>query len=102
QSHYSAAQLGADRVGLTDAEPRIFRRLLESKRDALVLGVDIQDHNIDRVAFLHHFRRVLDTLRPRHVGDVNQTIDARLDLNKGAAARQVADFANEARTHLLR
>src|SRR2546423_158778 len=47
QSHDLSAQLSADRIGLTDAEPWILGRLLETEGDALVLGVDVEDHDID-------------------------------------------------------
>jgi hypothetical protein len=51
--------LGADRVGLADAQPRILLRLLEAEADALVLAVDVEDDHVDRVALLHDFRRML-------------------------------------------
>ena len=92
-----ARELRADRIGLADAEPRIFLGLLEAEADALVLAVDVQDHDVDRVALLHDFRRMLDALRPAHVGDVNQAIDARLDLDERAEAREVANLAVDAR-----
>src|SRR5207249_3776449 len=46
---------------------------------------------------LHDFRRVLDPLGPRHVGDVNQAVDARLDLDERPERRQVADLAAQPR-----
>ena len=78
-------------------EPRILLGLLEAEADALVLGVDVEDHDVDRVALLHHFRRMLHALGPAHVGDVNQAVDARLDLDERAEAREVADLAVDAR-----
>src|SRR6185503_10700333 len=95
QADNLAAQLGADRIGLTDPQPRILGRLLETKRDPLVLGIDVENHDIDRVTFLHHFRRVLNALGPGHVGDVNQSIDARLDLHERTKAREVANLPVE-------
>jgi hypothetical protein len=97
QAHDGARELGADRVGLADAEPRILGRLLEAERDALVVAVDVEDHHVHRVALLHDFRRVLDALGPGHVGDVDEAVDARLDLHEGAERGQVADLAVDAR-----
>src|SRR5262249_6632318 len=54
---------------------------------------DVQDHDVDGVAFLHDLRRVLHALGPRHVGDVDQPVDSWLDLHERAEARQVPDFA---------
>src|SRR5687767_8139472 len=41
---------------------------------------------------------MLHALRPAHVGDVNESIDAGLDLDEGAEAREVANLAVDART----
>src|SRR6185312_2218882 len=97
QPHHAAAQLGADGIRLTDAEPRIFLCLLQTERDPLVLGVDVQNQHVDLVALLHDFRRVLDALGPRHVRDVNQPVDARLDFGERAERRQVAHLAAQPR-----
>src|ERR1051325_7385680 len=40
---------------------------------------------------------MLDALRPRHVGDVNQAVYARLDLDERAERREVAHLSLEAR-----
>src|SRR5207302_180701 len=55
------------------------------------------DQHLHFVALLHHFGGVLHALRPRHVGDVDQAIDPRLDLDEGAERGEVADLAPEAR-----
>src|SRR5688500_3665741 len=99
QPHDLATQLRAHRVRLTDTEPRIFLRLLEAERDPLVVRVDVQDHDVDRIALLHDFRRMLHALRPAHVGDVNEAVDAGLDLDERAEAREVPDLAVDARAH---
>src|SRR5690242_15734102 len=97
QPHDLARDVGANRVGLTNAEPRILLRLLEAKRDPLVLGVDVENHHIDGVALLDDLRRMLHSLRPAHVGDVNEPVDARLDLHERAEARQVAHLPRDSR-----
>src|SRR6185437_16356211 len=97
QPNDGTREVGADRIRLTDAEPRILLGLLEPEADALVLRIDIQDHDIDAVALFHDFRRMLDTLGPAHVGDVNQAVDPRFDLDERAEAREVANLAVDAR-----
>src|SRR5690242_779771 len=96
KTHDLPRQIRPDGIGLTDAKPRILLGLLETERDTLVLGVDVENHHIDGVALLHDLRGMLHTLRPAHVGDMDQTIYPGLDLNKCSEARQVADFPVDA------
>src|SRR5664279_1513606 len=97
QSNHGAADIRVHRIALTDAQPRILDRLLEPQRDPLVLRIDVENDDVHRVTLLHHFRRMLHTLRPAHVGDVDQPIDARLDLDERAEAREVAHLAVDPR-----
>src|SRR2546422_284660 len=90
EAQHPAPQLGAHGIRLADAQPRIFLRLLQAQRDPLVLGVHVQDQHLDLVALLHDFGGMLHPLGPRHVGDVNQAVDARLDLHERAERGQVA------------
>src|SRR6058998_1221450 len=90
EAQHPAPQVGAHGIRLADAKPRIFLRLLQAQRDPLVLGVHVQDQHLDLVALLHDFGRMLHPLGPRHVGDVNQAVDARLDLHERAERGQVA------------
>src|SRR5467141_1084129 len=96
QSEHATPQLGAHRVGLADAEPGILLRLLEAERDPLVLRVHVENQHFHFVALLDDFRRVLHPLGPGHVGDVDQAVDARLDLDERAEGGEVADLALEA------
>src|ERR1043166_5223773 len=93
QPHHAAAELGADGIRLADAEPRIFLRLLQAEGDALVFGVHVQNQDVHLVALLHDFRRMLHALGPRHVGDVDQAVDPRLDFDERAERREVAHRA---------
>ena len=43
----SAFQLRTNRIVLADLEPRIFLRLPQAERDPLVVGIDVQDDDID-------------------------------------------------------
>src|SRR3954449_9217895 len=99
QPNRPAPQLHADRIGLADLEPGIFLGLLESQGDPLVLGIDVEDHDIHRIALLDHLRRMLHPLGPGHVGDVDQAVDSGLDFDEGAEAGQVANLAVDPGAH---
>src|SRR5882724_2544085 len=90
EAQHAAPQLSAHRVRLTDAQPRVFLRLLQAEGNPLVLRVNVQDQYLDLVALLHDFGGMLHPLGPRHVGDVNQAVDAGLDLHERAERGQVA------------
>ena len=63
------------RVAAVHAHPRVVAHLLETQRDTVLLGVELQDLGHDFLAGRHHFARVTDTA-PGHVGDVQQAVDA--------------------------
>src|SRR5258706_5881801 len=77
--------------------PDVGGELLQPERQTLVLGVDAEHHRLDHVALLQHFRRVLDPLAPRHVGDVDQTVDVFFNLDERAELGEVADLALDLR-----
>ncbi len=92
-----AFDLGARRMGDRKALPRIFHALLEAEADAPLVGIDFQHLDFD-------FRPRRDDLgggdvllHPAHLGDVDQALDARLQLHKGAVVGDVGDLALEAR-----
>src|SRR6185436_11132362 len=64
----------AHRIFRLDAGPRIGLQLLHAQRDALRLGVDADDLDLDRLAHVDDLARMVDP-PPRHVGDVQQTVD---------------------------
>ncbi len=70
-----AEQPRARRVATRDVLPRIVAELLQAEADALALAVELEDAHFDLVAHVDDFRRMLDAL-PRHVGDVQQAVDA--------------------------
>src|SRR5690606_37055309 len=96
RAEHLGATLAADRQRLADGQPRIIGGLLQAERDPLVVGVDVEDDHVDGVTLLDHFRRMLHPLGPRHVGDVDQAIDARLDLDEGTERGEVANLAGDA------
>ncbi len=80
-------------------EPRVRRKLLLAEGNPLLLLVDREDHALQAVALLDHLGGVRDLLRPRHVRDVQEAIDALLDLDECAVAGEVANRAFDDRTH---
>ena len=59
----------------------------------LALLVDVEDLAGDLLALLHDLAGVADLAGPAHVADVQQAVDALLDLDEGAVVGQVADHA---------
>ena len=68
---------------------------LRPSADARALAVELEDADVDLVADLDDFRRMLDAL-PRHVGDVQQAVDA-TEIHERAVVGEVLDGALDAR-----
>jgi len=71
--------------------PGVALQLLEAKRNALALPVDVEHLDLELHADLHHFARVRDAA-PRHVGDVEQAVDPP-QIDEGAEVGDVLDHA---------
>jgi hypothetical protein len=67
------------------------QQLLHAERDALRLGIDLDDLHFDGVADIQHLRRMRDPL-PAHVGDMKQTVDP-AEIDEGAVIGDVLDDA---------
>src|SRR5690606_1098226 len=76
--------------------PRVALALLEAEGDAATLFVDIQHHDLDFLAGLHDLRRIDVLVRPVHLRDVHQALDAILDLDERAVVGNVRDLAEHA------
>ena len=85
--------IGARRITFGDLVPRVRLGLLHAQRDFLLLLVDVQDLHFDRVADLDQFAGWLIRLVQDISRDVDQAFDARLQLDEGAVAHDVDDFA---------
>ena len=66
--------------------------------DALALAIELEDAHVDLVADVDDFRRMLDAL-PRHVGDVQQAVDA-AEVDERAVVGEVLDRALDDRAFL--
>src|SRR5476651_1798357 len=87
-----AADLRADRVLLGQVVPRVGLDLLEAERDAARRRVHAEHHRVHRVADVQQLRGVLDALAPRHLADVDQAFDARLELHERAVVGEADDL----------
>ncbi len=66
-----------------------------------VLRLHAENDGLHLFALLHDLRGMLDALGPAQVGDVNQAVDAILDLNEGAEVGEVAHAAFDDRAHRI-
>ena len=94
-----SGELRPRRVLHGERQPRILFDLLHAEGDLFVLRVDLQDHRLDLVADGNELGRVPNIARPRHFGDVDQPLDALLQLHEGAVVRDGHDLAAHARTN---
>src|SRR6516164_5065554 len=62
--------------------PGIAERLFESERDAPLSGIDSQNYRLHNFAGLNQVAGGPDLLCPRHLGDVHQAFDSRLQLDE--------------------
>ena len=90
-----ALELGARRELLGEALPRIGHALLEAERDAALGHVDVQHHHFDFLRGRDDLAGMHVLLGPAHLGDVDQALDARLQLDEGAVVGDVGDAALE-------
>ena len=86
----------ADVVLLGELLPRVRLGRAERERETPRLRVHVGDDRLDRVAHVEELRRVLDLLRPRHLADVDQTLDALLELDERAVVGQGDDLPADA------
>ncbi len=92
-AHDLALDPQSDRIALRDLGPRVGHDLLHPQRNALALGVVLEHNDLDLVADLDRFGRMLQSA-PRHVGDVKQAVDA-AEIDERAVVGDVLDGAFE-------
>jgi hypothetical protein len=88
-----AAHARADRVALHHVRPRVGDELLVAERDALGRRVVLEHDDVDLVVHLEELGRMSDAA-PRHVGDVEQAVDA-AEIDERAVVGDVLDDALE-------
>src|SRR4051812_47660086 len=92
-----ALDLRADRVLVGEVVPRVALDLLEAERNPPRRRIDAEHHGVHRVADIEDLRRVLDALAPRHLADVDQPLDAGLELDERAVVGEAHHLAAHAR-----
>ena len=87
----------AGRILLDEDLPRIAHGLLEAERDAALDRIDFEDLHLDFLRGGDDLAGMHVLLGPRHFGDVDQALDAGLELHERAVVGDVGDAAGEAR-----
>ncbi len=70
--------------------------LLEAEADAALLRIDVEHHHLDLLAGRDDLAGMDVLLGPAHLGDMDQALDAGLQLDEGAVIGDVGDAALEA------
>ena len=91
-----AFDLAADGVGGHEGLPGIVLGLLDAEADAALDRVDVEDLDVDLLAGGDDLARMGALARPAHLRDVDQALDARLQLHEGAVIGDVGDPPLEA------
>ena len=83
----------AHRILLQRVFPRIAQGLLQTQRNPAVGRVHSQHHRLHHLAGLQKIAGLLDLLRPRHLGNVDQSVHARQQLHERAEIGQARNLA---------
>ena len=90
-----AEQAGRLWVAAVHAHPWVVAHLLQTQRDTVLFGVELQDLGHDFLASRHHFAWVTHAA-PCHVGDVQQAVNA-AQVNECTVFGDVLDDALDGR-----
>src|SRR3546814_7597567 len=99
-SDVCSSDLAANRVTVSKAVPRIGLCLLEAQRNAALVFVHFQHHDVDFLAGGHDLARMDIFLGPAHFGNVDQTFDARFQFHESAIFGDVRYATEIGRAHL--
>src|ERR1017187_2201891 len=91
------AHLVAAVVVLSELLPRVGLALLDPEAYAAALFVDVENHDLDLLADVHHFRRIHVLVGPIHFRDVHQAFHAFLYFHEAAVVGDVGHLAEQAR-----
>src|SRR3989454_560826 len=93
EAHDLPGDSRAHRVALRDRGPRIGLDLLEPERDPLGGAVDLEHDHFDLVADVDELGGVSHAPRPGHLGDVDETFHAGLELDERTVVGEAHDLA---------
>jgi len=88
------------RIAPADPDPRVVAELLDAQRDTILLLVELEHLGGDFLADLQHLRRVTHAT-PRHVGDVQEAVDA-AEVDERTVVGDVLDDAMDDRALVQR
>src|SRR3990172_4181497 len=94
---YLALDDGTRRMIGSERDPGILLDLLQAKRDAALLGIDLEHLHFHLLARGNDLAGVDVLLGPAHLRDMDQAFHAGLELDEGAIVGDVGDRALEAR-----
>src|SRR5215471_11724107 len=89
----------ARRILLDEYLPWIAHGLLETERNAPLDGIDLQHLNLDLLRGRDDLARMDILLGPRHLGNVDEALDAGLQLHKSTVVGDVGDASRETAAH---
>src|SRR6266702_2273899 len=72
--------------------PWVRLKLLDAERETLIFYVNLENYRLHQAPFCVHIAGMLDALRPRHIRDMHQAVDAVLDADKHAEVGHVLDL----------
>ncbi len=78
---------------LADGFHRIAADLLDAEADALLLGIHVEHHGLDRVALLVILDRLVARLLPVEVGEMDHAVHAAIEADEETELGDVADRA---------
>src|SRR5258705_3517706 len=81
----------ANLIALVKCLPGILLHLFHPQADTTGFGIDTEDFDLDRITRIDNFTRMLDTLRPAHFRNVDETFHSILQLDKGAVVSHACD-----------
>src|SRR5665213_1547544 len=90
-----ALDVGADRVLVLEAIPRVGETLFEAQADAPLLRIDVEHHHLDLLAGRDDLARMHVLLGPAHFRDMDEAFDAGLQFDESAVIGDVGDTALE-------
>ena len=88
-----SADLLADHVALLDLVPRIRLKLADTEGDLLILLVDAEYDGLDFLSEGEDVGRTADALGPAEFGNVDESLNAVLELHESAVGHKVRDLA---------
>src|SRR6185295_7533612 len=87
----------ADLITLMQRLPGIFLHLFHAETDATRPWIDAQHFNLNHVSRINHLARMFDSFGPAHLGDMNESFNAALELDKRAVISDARNLTIHAR-----